>query len=603
MRNADPVKMPNDDIHNAHAMRDASFQGVTPEDVKDASTPSDNGVAAAGSVPVPESEAVATIMPRDPKRVVDVDVLGAKSSQDKTDKKPDPPQSETPLRDAPQQSSNLLDKESSGASKKIKEAAVQITTAVTMSRTDKHGGLDRDENTPSRKRMSGEAKLAYLLGKGDFQTEAIKGQEVVDASEYQKPALWNVEPESSQTTTPPSVCPVMEKKASAPAAAKPKPFTASKDDKVVEPSRAQRSKTGMSSSPPLALAKLPAAERTPRAIENGAGGEKVVANVEVDALRAELASQAKWEGVRLQEAVRAQLVEDTKASAKEMAELEKRHADEITRIREEARRQAEELAQVRTRETVARMEEERESEVKRLLVKREEELKDSVRMQFAIGHIAKAEQRECALMEAEAEVKALSGRFGDVVRQTALAKEATRRANGAFLLREAIGNCTGMQTELAQACGQSELGALVARSVPESALQSGVQSVDGLKTEFARASKWGLRAAIVPEEKRTSVWAHLLASVFWRLKVPVDLRADGDDGPQSNEERIRLAQHLVQEGDIEAAVRTLEVVDGLAGQVLEDWVKAAKARLAAGLAADVLLADALISQVALTDGQ
>lgn len=323
----------------------------------------------------------------------------------------------------------------------------------------------------------------------------------------------------------------------------------------------------------------------------------------VDMLRAELASQAKWEAVRLQEAVRSQMVEDKKIAAREAAELAYKHAEEVARVREQANAESRKLLSERTRELKEAYERDREKEVSKLLKSREEDLRNEIISEFTQNSEKMSTERHDQVTKADAEVKALSQRFQAVVDQTERVKEASKRASGAFLLREAIRGCTPLSKDLTAACGESELGKLVRKSIPESALQDGICSEESLRKDFDKATKHGLSVAVVPENKTGSVWAHILGSIFSKLKVPVDMRAEGNVALTSNEKRIRYAKQLMEEGNIESAVETLDKVDGLAGEVLSDWVNAAKARIAAGLAGDVLLADAIISQLSLTAGE
>lgn len=141
----------------------------------------------------------------------------------------------------------------------------------------------------------------------------------------------------------------------------------------------------------------------------------------------------------------------------------------------------------------------------------------------------------------------------------------------------------------------------MAESVPLSAVRAGVSSIDSLKEDFLHVSKRGLSVAMVPEGKTGTIWGHLLGAIFSRLKIPIDTREDAATAaPTTNEERIRRAERLLDEGDLGGAIVSLESLNGLSADIIKDWLSAAKARVAADLAAEVLLADAIIAQVALT---
>lgn len=324
---------------------------------------------------------------------------------------------------------------------------------------------------------------------------------------------------------------------------------------------------------------------------------------ELDTLHAELMSRLKWEAVRLQEAVRAQMLEDKKAAAKLAAEVQQKHEQEVARIREIVTADTMNLMAERSRELKEKHEREREEKVTKLLQAREEDLRNEVVADISRDYERLSSERYGHLTTSEADVKALLQRFEAVVGHTECAKDVSKIASGAFVLREAIHSGIPLEKDLAVSCGQSELGELIQKSMPKIALCQGVRSEDDLKRDFNVAAKRGLSVAVIPEDKTGSVWAHMLGSIFSRLKIAVDMRAEGTSEFETNEERIRFAKQLVNEGNLEGAIGAVKKVDGLAGEVLSDWVDAAKARITANLAADVLLADAIVSQVDMSKGE
>lgn len=401
---------------------------------------------------------------------------------------------------------------------------------------------------------SGKEKLARILGKGNFQADKVDGSDVVDDSVYMKPKAWS--------------------SSSAPSRAK---LDAKRhESRPVSPEVAPKAK-----------------------FEN-----TTEANAEVMALRSELQSQMKWEAVRLQEAVRAQMVEDKKLAAKEAAAVAKKHAEELAQVREDAVLKARQMLAERTQEMKVRTEAERDADVLRLLKVKEDELREAITADLADKERVATMERKKALIDAKAHVTALSEQFEGVVWQTGKAKEAAKRASCAFMLRETVSTCRPIGKELSEASSKTQLGQLVVDSVPEKAVHAGVETLDMLQDKFERASKQGLSVAMVPDGSAGTIWGHWLGAIFSRLKIPVDSRDDDPDSvPTTNEERIRLARRLVAEGDLGSAILTLDQLSGLSADVMSDWLRAAKARIAVDLAAEVLLADAIISQMALTGGQ
>lgn len=415
--------------------------------------------------------------------------------------------------------------------------------------------LEKSEAENKAPVRSAKDKLARLLGKGDFEAAKVNGPDLVDDSEYMKPN-WGAAPNISIFDMPGEVAFPLDisTKTSTPA------ITADDSPKL----REQRIS-------------------------------------EIEALRTELRSQLKWEAVRLQEAVRSQLVEDKKVAAKEASVMAQKHSEELARVREDAVKHAEKVLMERTRKIKQEAEKQRDDELSIILKEKEAELRETLSTEYAELRRTETEKRELALVAAEANVSAMSDKFDALVTQTEKAKEAAKRASSAFMLRDSVAASQPLGSLLKEATGDG-LGELVAASIPSAAVSNGVLSLDGLKNNFKRASKRGLSAALVPENKQGTIWGHFLGSIFSRLKIPVDFRLFSDQPPQTNEERIRLAQNLLNEGDLGGAVAILESLDGLAGEVMSDWMCSAKARIAAELAAEVLLADAIIAQIALTKG-
>eukprot|EP00177_Eucheuma_denticulatum_P005004 GFKZ01009121.1.p1 GENE.GFKZ01009121.1~~GFKZ01009121.1.p1 ORF type:complete len:676 (+),score=135.79 GFKZ01009121.1:154-2181(+) len=411
------------------------------------------------------------------------------------------------------------------------------------------GSVGNVTEVPAVRGTSGKDKLQRLLGKGGFDTDKVEGPDVVDDSVYRKPESW--------------------KRGAAP-----------------EKSTGRKVESGRRLGGGGAM----------RGWGWGRGG----GDGEVEKLKKELESLTKWEAVRLQEAVRAQLVEDKKEAAKAAALMAKGHAEEMEKIKLEARREMERVLGERTVEIQKRANRERDEDVRRLLKVKEVELRERMVVEYAEKERADAVERKRDLIETKAQVGALVDRFDAVVRQTEKAKEAAKRTSSAFLLKETVDQCLPLGKELLEASSKSELGQLVVDSIPTAVVGEGASSLDRLKVDYSYASRRGLSVAMVPEGKTGTIWGHFLGAVFSRLKLPVEGWIDEGDVPKNNEERIRRAGRMVEEGDLGGAIVTLESLNGLSKDVMNDWVGAAKGRVAADLAAEVLLAEAIIAQAALT---
>lgn len=316
----------------------------------------------------------------------------------------------------------------------------------------------------------------------------------------------------------------------------------------------------------------------------------------LDVLKSELESQVKWEAVRLQEAVRAQRVADLKEMAMEKKMAEERLQEEVARVRTEVMRDAELLMAKRTKEMEEKTRREGREDVERMMIVREEEMRERIAAEFAEKERVGSMTRSKELVEAKAEMEAVLGRFDEVVKQTEMSKTAAERTRMAFLLKDMVSRGKPLG-EVANVVGAgSELGKVVADSIPKKAIGAGVESWDRLKEDFVYASRKGLSVAMVPEGKTGTVWGHLVGSIFSRLKIPVERWEDGYVG-SGNEGRIRQAGRMVERGDVKGAIECLQGLGGLSRDVMMDWMERATGKVAAEMAADVLIADAVVAQI------
>lgn len=419
-------------------------------------------------------------------------------------------------------------------------------------------------------RTTGKEKLQRLLGKGDFDADKVEGGDVIDDSVYKKQErrtdLSKTSPQSNLTLSGGES------------------FWKNSREEARSDDWLQEDNSGG-----VGIAR-----------NGGQSQRNSDTNAEVAALKAELESQMRWEAVRLQEAVRSQMVEDKKIAANAAAEREKKYAEELERVREEAMATAGTALRSKTAELQKKANELRDADVLQMLKAKESELREVIAVEYADKERGESLERNKQLIEIKAMVGVLMDRFDAVVAQTQRAKEAAKRASSAFLLGETVAMSRPLGEQLSEASEKSELGKLVAESIPENAVSGGVLPFERLKKDFCYASRRGLSVAMVPEGRAGTIWGHLLGAIFSRLKIPIDSRDDETTlVPRTNEERIRRAERLVDEGDLNGAIVTLEGLNGLSADVMRDWLGAAKARVAAELAGKVLLADAIIAQVAL----
>lgn len=396
-------------------------------------------------------------------------------------------------------------------------------------------------------------KFSSLLGKGDFDPGSADGKEVVDVSVYRRPA-W------------------AQKKVV---------------DKLVAPGTSNSgadSSTGVEGVFGRGTGK-----------DSGRAGETTA---EIEALQSELQSQAKWDAVRLQEAVRAQSVSEKKQAAAELAKAAKKHEAELAKVKEESVESVRKLLEEKVLELEADMIRRRDAEVAQLLKEREDGLKMSLESEYLSREQLAATEQEQKLLLLKASVDALHNDLDESHKHRQASQIASSIAASAFSLKDALQGNGSFEKELEIASRNSELGALVAATIPAGAGKSGVSTVEELKGSFASVAKEGRKAALVPEGDVGTIWGHLLASLVSRVKIAVDT-GNQRFAPSTDEERILLAEKQILAGNLQNGIDSLSELSGLAAEITSDWVTAAKARIAADVGAQALLADAILSQQSL----
>lgn len=519
--------------------------------------------------PTPSNQPIDDIKPKDPQNVVDLNQSSATSAP--LNSTPVEPTPSSPLPPPPPPSPPVEQQPSVAA---VQTAIVQVSQLVPET-PSKPVEIETTGNV-----ISGKAKLARLLGKNGYNPDSMPDKDTIDQSSYGKPKSWTQHADATaQSTT--NNAPTVETSSmyvTTPASsASTGPISSeAKDQEVMSVVSADASSS--------------ASESSVNQTEKTVTTQVDTTNVQIEALKSELASQTKWEAVRLQEAVRAQMLEDKKDHAKQLATIEQGHTVELDKMRESAHANLlvalEEQKSTMTKEFEAVV----TTRVDEMLKEKEEDLRREIKVEFTEGEMNLSTERQESLQSSQAKVGALSSRFGEVVEHGVRMKDAAKRISNAYVYNQVI--IQGQKLTQLEDEGLAQL--VTAEQSPNP-----VSSLEELRSDLKSVAKHGMAAAVVPSAKVGSVWAHALATVFSALKVPVDFRADGRKEPKSDEERIRLAQWAVDEGDLQTAVKALEETSGLARDVVSDWLKQAKHRLIALQAADVLMADAIIAQVSL----
>jgi len=140
---------------------------------------------------------------------------------------------------------------------------------------------------------------------------------------------------------------------------------------------------------------------------------------------------------------------------------------------------------------------------------------------------------------------------------------------------EASGGAFAVELAALRGAVTGEEGGVIAnavRMIPERRATTGVPTVAELQRQFDKAYVAGRQAAMVPEG-RASLEGQVLGMLFAKLSVPPPPAAV----PASNEEGnvvdgiLSLARKHVEAGDLESAVKQLDLLQGQTAHVVHNW--------------------------------
>ncbi|WP_425997105.1 COG4223 family protein [Caulobacter sp. DWR1-3-2b1] len=120
--------------------------------------------------------------------------------------------------------------------------------------------------------------------------------------------------------------------------------------------------------------------------------------------------------------------------------------------------------------------------------------------------------------------------------------------------------------------------------------QTGAPTRSGLAAEFESLAGRAATAARNPGED-----ADLLARVRYALSSIVSIRQVGSTGGTTPDAKLALAQRLLDEGDVESAIRALDAIPDPARVVLASWLASAERRVEVDRHVAAIRADALAS--------
>jgi len=148
-------------------------------------------------------------------------------------------------------------------------------------------------------------------------------------------------------------------------------------------------------------------------------------------------------------------------------------------------------------------------------------------------------------------------------------------------------------TSIVNLAGSSEAVKCVIEAIPESAAVQGVSTEDGLKKRFENVKRVCKRVAMIGENE-SSLWTYVLSAVrsfvVFETHAKRDIVNEVDPNTISPYEILAKAQHCMEEGNLELAVKFMSLLRGLPKKLAGDWLREARMYLETKQASEFLLA-------------
>ncbi|GJD10027.1 MI [Galdieria sulphuraria] len=338
---------------------------------------------------------------------------------------------------------------------------------------------------------------------------------------------------------------------------------------------------------------------------------------------AQLEEQNRWEAFRIQEAVRAQALQDQQEWEKRKEEMEQYYSQKFLEewkvIQQEMERRLEEQLKYGHETIESQVREEMEDKLAKRSAELEEEYEQRRKalveeMDARLRGILEQERKNRLRMleNLQVQVRALRSQFMENSNFQHLSSYAHRISCIAYGLEGLLEGSRPFRKELeriksiisemsmkeptrADKVSDVEMLSYLISTIPKEAAERGIPSEAELIHRFHRILKHLRRAALIPEEKVSSLWSHMVAYVIAWLKIPERVLSEGNDA----ESKISRAEYYVTKHNLLQAVRELEGLNGLCADLASDWLSLARWRVTVQQAVQVSRAFVVLEEEAL----
>jgi len=311
---------------------------------------------------------------------------------------------------------------------------------------------------------------------------------------------------------------------------------------------------------------------------------------ESELLTHELEQRARWEGITNEEAARAKVLEvralakaeEDKRTRMMTLEATKNTKRDVDELRAKKAERVHEVASKKLAEKRTELEQKLHGELVSYLEAKNKELdkreaEEAERLKTLREQFLK--EAEETITDLENSVAAQEKRLKEASDGYSAKKAAHKLCSAALELRSEGTVEAAKKVEESARAAHADLAEAYATAAVESlsALPRHVVPTDiELRKRFETVSRELRRLAMFPENRNFGALQYVFASAMDSLKLQEPANTAADNSAKAIVDR---AQRCVRRGDLITAVRELEKLTGLLGEICEDWKKAAKARV------------------------
>lgn len=318
----------------------------------------------------------------------------------------------------------------------------------------------------------------------------------------------------------------------------------------------------------------------------------------------------KWEGVRLQQALK-QLESEVSRKYLELMQIQRQEFEHIAnstikKKEEELKSFTEAEAEVLNKKYQSEVEKlsqdlktQYENSLKAEIEKETSKLQTELEEKFALEIAQQRESFMKSQLELQNSVEDVRSKlitFHKLVDEASTVKAVSADIHKASAAALALENAlsTGQPVasyvdSLLSVSGSDPLLQAISNSVPATVKKSGSLTIPELKLRFSVVRNEARKAALAPESMPTfvgQIFGSALAAISWSPK--------GYVLGEGVEETLARTEFLLEQGKLQAALNEADTIKGYAGELLEDWKELLRHRLVADQTATILRSDAIL---------